>query len=77
MSIQFPPITFPSLHNPTILASNNQPIDITPYFPNQNQPINTKTSKLSETGSRGLAGVHHRQAIHQENPETGLQACVA
>ena len=49
MFIQFPLITFQSPHNPTILASSNQPTNITPYFPGRNQLKNSKNLKNRAT----------------------------
>jgi len=45
--------------------------DFIPFFTDPGFSRTQKTSKLIQTSSRHLMGIHHRQTVQQENPELG------
>jgi len=49
------------------------PLTTTWLFPDQTHSRTHKITKSSLTDSRRLAEIHHRQTVHQRNPEMGYK----
>jgi len=58
-----------------MMPKNSEPIR-TSHFLNQNHSSTRKNIKIKLTGSRCLAGVHHRQAVHHKTQKLGCRFVV-
>jgi len=55
-----------------MMPKHSEPIT-TSHFLNQNNSSTRKNIKIKLTGSRCLAGVHHRQAVHHKTQKLGCR----